>query len=315
MPHSSLAVPSRPRVALVFGSGGIKCVAAFGVARVLYRHKIPFDMVVGCSGGTICAAWMAFGGDGSDIDEAASRFMQNSAQGLGGVAYRQVLAAVFPRMLKFNPYMGILDDKLINKGLEGFAGSKRIEDLPVPLHIVATDFESGAKVVLSKGALFDAVRSSIAIPLFLPPWRLDGRYLIDGAVSDPLPIDVAIKEGADIIIAVGFESPTVTSVSSGLELINRFTSMSCNHLLRSQYAFHNLAHHSEVISILPNFGAAVGLRDFHRGPAMIEAGASAAEREIPYLKRLLDTSSLQNAALAGQHSQVGQLTAGVGLGA
>ena len=292
--------PARPRVALVVGSGGIKCVAAYGVARVLSNNSIPIDMVVGCSGGAICAAWLARGGDGSDVEQVAARFMRDSAEGLATVAYRQVLGAVFPKFFKFNPHMGILDDKATNQRLREFLGDKHIEELAVPLHIVTTDFESGAKVVLSKGSVFDAVRASLAIPLFFPPWPVDGRYLIDGAVSDPLPIDVAIKEGADIIIAVGFESPAVTSVTSGLGLIDRFTSMSCNHLLRSQYAFHNLAHHSEVISILPNFGAAVGLRDFHRGPAMLEAGAIAAEREIPYLKRLLDTSGQQNAAVAAQ---------------
>lgn len=283
--------PARPRVALVLGSGGIKCVAAYGVARVLFSNSIPIDMVVGCSGGAICAAWIARGGDGSDSEQIAAQFMRDSAEGLATVAYRQVLGAVFPKLFKFNPHMGVLDDKATNQRLREFLGDKRIEDLPVPLHIVATDFESGAKVVLSKGPVFDAVRASVAIPMFFPPWQIEGRYLVDGAVCDPMPIDVAIKEGADIIIAVGFESPAVTSVTSGLGLIGRFTAMTCNHLLRSQYAFHNLAHHSEVISILPNFGTAVGLRDFHRGPAMLEAGALAAEREMPYLKRLLGSDS------------------------
>jgi NTE family protein len=284
-------IASRPRVALVIGAGGIKCVAAFGVARVLHQHAIPIDMVVGCSGGAICAAWMAAGGDGSDTEEAAAQFMRNSEMGLGKVAYRQVLGAVFPRWFGFNPHMGILSDTSMNHCLRDFAGDRRFEDLPIPLHMVATDFETGAKVVMSKGPLFDGLRASLAIPLVLPPWQVNGRYLMDGAVCDPLPIDVAIIEGADIIIAVGFESPAVATLTSGLSLIDRFTSVTCNHLLRSQYAFHNLAHHSEVISILPNFGKAVGMRDFHRGPAMLQAGAVAAQREVPYLKRLLAQSS------------------------
>ena len=281
---------ARPRVALVFGSGGIKCVAAFGVARVLFQHGVPIDMAVGCSGGTICAAWIAQGGDGSDVDAMAALFMQQAQQGLGRVAYRQILSAVFPSLFKFDPRVGILSDQAVNRSLRSFAGDQRFEDLPVPLHIVASDFETGAKVVLSKGSVFDALRASMAMPVFLSPWPIDGQYLTDGAVSNPLPVDVAIKEGADIIIAVGFESPTVSLVSSGLALINRFTAISCNHLLRSQYAFHNLAHHSEVISILPSFGEAVGMRDFHRAPAMLKAGALAAEREMPYLKRLLNAS-------------------------
>ena len=300
MPLSPSTDSMRPRIALVLGSGGIKSVAAFGVARVLYQHNIPVDMVVGCSGGTICAAWMARGGDGSDIEEMASLFMRNSVQGIGRVAYRQVLSAIFPRLFKFDPRRGLLSDKALNHLLQDFAGAECMENLPIPLHIVATDFESGAKVVISRGPMFDALRASVAIPLFFAPWSVGGRYLVDGAVCDPLPIDVAIKEGADIIIAVGFESPLVTTVRSGLGLIDRFTTMSCNHLLRSQYAFHNLAHHSEVISILPNFGSAVGMRDFHRGPSMIEAGAIAAEREMPYLKRLMEAGVVQAAGYESQ---------------
>ena len=295
--HKLPSGPNRPRVALVIGSGGIKCVAGYGVARVLREHNIPVDMVVGCSGGAVCAGWMAFGGDGSDTEATAARFIQDSEQGLGKVAYRQLLGAVFPRLFKFSPHMGILKDDATNQCLRDFFGDWKIEDLALPLHIVATDFETGNKVVMSSGSLFDAVRASLAIPLIFPPWPVNGRYLVDGAVCDPLPVDVAIKEGADIIIAVGFESPAVTSLTSGLSLIDRLTSFSCNHLLRSQYAFHNLAHHSEVISILPNFGAAVGLRDFHRGPAMLEAGAAAAEREIPYLKRLLEADSKSQQAV------------------
>lgn len=285
--RASARLPARPRVALVIGSGGIKCVAAFGVARVLYQHGIPVDMVVGCSGGAICAAWRARGSDGSDTEDTAQLFIRGSETALAKVARKQVIRALFPNWFKFNPHMGILSDQALNNYLQDFLGDQQIEDLPIPLHIVATDFETGSKVVLSRGSLFDAVRASAAIPIILPPWKVNGRYLVDGAVCDPLPVDVAIKEGADIIIAVGFEAPAVTQVESGMNLINRITSMTCNHLLRSQYAFHNLAHHSEVISILPNFGEPVGLRDFHRGPSMLEAGALAAEREVEYIKRLL----------------------------
>lgn len=278
-------IESRPRVALVIGSGAVKCVAAFGVIRVLQHHHIPIDMVVGCSGGAACAVWLARGG--TDIEAGAAYFLKSSAEGFHKIAYRQILGALFPRFFKFNPHMGILDAGPMNQGLKAYAGEQCFEDLAMPLYMVATDFDTGEKVVLSSGSIFDGLRATMSIPLLLPPWRVGNRYLIDGAVCDPLPVDVAIKEGADIIIAVGFESPAVTHVRSGLSLIDRFTSMSCNHLLRSQYAFHNLAHHSEVISILPNFGLPVGLRDTHRGSEMLEAGALAAEREIPYLKRLL----------------------------
>ena len=84
-------------------------------------------------------------------------------------------------------------------GERTFAGAR------IPLHIVATDFMTGEPVILSQGRVMDAIRASIAIPMIFAPYEVEGRLLMDGAVSNPLPVDVAIKEGCDIILAMGFE--------------------------------------------------------------------------------------------------------------
>lgn len=275
----------RPRVALVIGSGALKCAAAFGVMKVLQRESIPVDMVVACSGGAFCGLWVAAGG--RDADAEARRFAQGWAGAFDRLSYRSILGALFPRLFGFDVRRGILDDGAVNRAVRDYAGDRRFEDLPVPMHLVATDFITGEKVVLSSGSLFDAVRATISIPMVLPPWELLGRQLVDGAVCDPLPVDVAVREGADVIIAMGFEEPLQDAIGSGMGMVMQLKSVIVNHLYRSQYAFYNLSHHAEVVPIIPDIDIPVGLRDVHLVPQLVALGAHAAEREAPYLRQLV----------------------------
>ena len=276
---------TRRKVALVIGSGGLKCAAAFGVAKVLHREGIAIDMVVGCSGGALCAAWFASGG--RDAAAAATRFAEGWAGAFDRISYRSILSAVFPRLLHFSARAGIVDDRAINAGMRSYAGDATIEGQPITLLLVATDFVNGDTVVLSKGPLFDGMRASIALPLILPPWFIQDRWLVDGAVSDPLPVDVAIREGADIILAVGFENALAAKFDSGMGLVMQLQSLMMNHLVHAQYAFHNLSHHAEVLPIMPQIENHVGLKDVHLVPYLVERGERAAEQQLPYLQRLL----------------------------
>jgi NTE family protein len=142
-------------------------------------------------------------------------------------------------------------------------------------------------VVLSRGLVFDAMRATLAIPMLLPPWEVEGRLLIDGGVCNPLPVDVAIREGAEIILAMGFEDPLQDVIDSGVGLVRQVLAISSNHLMRAQFAFQNMAHHAEIVTVLPDFGQKVGLRDTHLVPHLVKQGEVATEREMPYLRRLL----------------------------
>ncbi len=269
----------------MIGSGALKCAAAFGVAKVLHRESVPIDMVVGCSGGALCAAWVA--GGGGDAAGAAARFAEGWAGAFDRMNYRSILSAVFPRLLHFSERASIVDDRAVNAGLRHYAGDATIEGQEIPLFLVATDFISGETVVLARGSLFDGLRASIALPLILPPWTVHGRRLVDGAVSDPLPVDVAIREGADIILAIGFENALAAKFNSGMGLVMQLQSLMMNQLVRAQYAFHNLSHHAEVLPIIPQIDNDVGLKDVHLIPYLVAQGEQAAEQQMPYLRRLL----------------------------
>lgn len=275
----------RPRVAVVIGSGGLKCAAALGMLKVLQREAIPIDMAVGCSGGSFFAAAIAMGRH--DLDDVADRFSRGWRGIIGPIGYKPMLRALFPRLCGFGPRFGLLDDRRVNEGIAGFTGEFGFADTRVPLYLAATDCASGEKVVLSSGRLYDAIRASIAIPLLLSPWSVDGRLLFDGGASNPVPVDIAVREGADIIVAMSFEETLDAEVATAVQLARRVMSTTVNHFMRAQYAFYSLTHHAEVIAVAPVFERRIGLRDLHEMPYIIERGEEAIEREMPYLRRLL----------------------------
>jgi NTE family protein len=274
-----------PRVALVIGSGSVKCAAALGLMKVFEREQIKVNLVVGCSGGAIYAALVALGWPVERAIEATLRMWTREVTEKRNL--RALLQIVLPQLVKFDETFGLIDDRLINQRLrQGYEGAT-FADARIPLYVTATDFYNGEQVVLSAGSVAEAVRASISIPIIFPPHKLDGRYLVDGYLSDPLPVGVAIKEGADIIIAMGFESPYQERVSSLMRYNFQMSSITSNNLLKSNFAFHNLAHHSEIIPILPEFKYHIKLFDADKLPYVIEEGERAAERQLAYIKNLL----------------------------
>ncbi len=277
----------RKRVALVIGAGSVKCAAAIGIQNVLTREGIALDMVVGCSAGAVYAATMASGHEASVAAAMTQRLWTRelaARRSLGAV-----LQAVAPKWFGFRAdRFGMRDDRLLLARLRDAFGDSRIESLRTPLYITATDFANGEQVVLSSGSLVDAVRASVALPFAFSPWRLDGRLLVDGFLSDPLPVGVAIRNGADVIIAAGFESPYQETIRSAGRFAFQLSAIMSNNLLKSNFAFHSLAHHGEVIPVIPRFEQRVRLFDTQKIPYIIGEGERAAEAQLPYLRELLE---------------------------
>jgi NTE family protein len=255
--------------------------------KILQREAIPIDMVVACSGGAFCGVWVASGG--GDADAESRRFVRGWSGAFDRMSYRSIFQALFPRLFRLTGRFGLIDDATVNRAIRDYAGERRFEDLVIPLHMVATDYTTGEQVVISSGPLFDGIRATISIPMVLPAWKLGNRRLVDGAVSSPLPVDIAIREGADVIIAMGFEESLESEIDTGLGHVLHLKSLMVNHLFRSQYAFYSLSHHAEVLPIIPAFDRPVGLRDLHLVEHLVALGEQAAEQEMPYLRRLLAT--------------------------
>jgi NTE family protein len=277
---------NRKKVALVIGSGGIKCVAAIGIWKVLREANIPIDMVIGCSGGSVIGANIALGHSSEKLIQSAAKLWTSDIT-------RKIDAASLWSILNvrrgpFNAQIGIFDDTVMSRNIARAVGETTLfSDTILPFYCVATDFHSGEAVVLSQGPLAKAVRISSGIPVIFKPLDWEGQLLIDGGLSNPLPIDVAILQGADIIIAVGFETPVQPSVATPGNYAMQMFNILVNQLLARSFAFYNLAHHSEIIMIIPEFLESIKVNEVSKIPFIIEQGEQQARKQIAYLKELL----------------------------
>ena len=273
------------RVSLVIGSGGIKCAAAIGLWRVLQSENIEVENVVGCSGGSMYAALIANHVDEKTMEEWSKTLWTSDIMH----GYVENLKASKDGSLRFTERSGLVDDSVMNRKLKEVYGEWTFSELKMPLKLVATELLTGEKVILAEGSLFDAIRASLAIPIIFPPWDMGGKLLIDGAASDPLPIDVAIQDGADIIIAMGFTLDYRTRFRSMTAVQEQLNSIYMNNILNSTFAFHNLAHHAEIFPIIPEFESSVSMFDVDKIPGVIEQGEQAARKQLPHIKKLLSS--------------------------
>jgi NTE family protein len=277
-----------PAITLVIGSGGVKCAAAIGVVKALADAGIGIERLVGCSGGALFAAGLALGFDAARLNDITLRtWTREITSKRNRLSLLRLLA---PRLFGFRAdNFGLRDDGPMLAAFRAVFGRARIEDTPIPLHITATDFMSGELVDIARGDLVDALRASVSLPLAFAPVKLDGRLLIDGYMADPLPISVAIKNGARVIVAVGFGSPFQErdKIRGPMRFGAQLSAILANNLLQSRLAFQSAAHHSEMILILPEFKQRVGLFDADKVPYLIAEGEQAALQQLPYLHALL----------------------------
>ncbi len=272
------------RVTLVIGSGAIKCAASIGMFQALSANNINVTQVVGCSGGAIYGVGIASGMSLEDIQKASEEtWHKDMMQG-----YIENLKASKDGTLKFDERSGMVDDTYLNNKLRKICGEQSFADLKLPFIVVATDLYTGEPVELSEGKIFDSVRASLAIPLIFPPWEINGRLLVDGAASNPLPIDIAIQRGADVVIAMGFTIDYKNRFRSLTAVQEQMTSIYMNNIFKYSFAFNTLAHHSEIFTILPEFDSNVSMFDIHKLPHIIERGYEATIEQLPHIKRLLE---------------------------
>jgi NTE family protein len=174
----------RPKIGLALGSGGARGFAHLGVIKVLVENGVPIDYIAGSSMGSLVAC---FYGIGIEMDRL----------------YKISTAFKRKYYLDFTiPKMGFISGKRVKELIRVFTKGKRLEELMIPVSVVATDLMTGEKVVFTEGSIADAVRASISIPGVFVPEKLNGRLLVDGGVVDRVPVSVVKEMGADLVIAV-----------------------------------------------------------------------------------------------------------------
>ena len=177
------------KTALVLGGGSARGLAHIGIIKVLQRENITFDMVVGTSIGAFMGAHYALGKDVSEAEKLALSFKS-----------REVLDIMIP------PSMGLIKGERVYAVIKQILGDAKFADTKIPLAVVATDIENGKEVVFTEGNLANAVRVSCSYPGIFAPQRIDGKLLVDGGIINTVPVTVARRMGADIVVAadVGF---------------------------------------------------------------------------------------------------------------
>ena len=256
-----------PRIGLVLGSGSTRAWAHVGVIGALEEEGIQIDVVAGASAGAVAGAFLAAGA----MDELTKFATEHTS-------LWHTLTYVDPTLR--GP--GLLSGKKFMDLLERRLPVRNFSELRIRLGIVATNITDMEEVHLFEGPLIPALRASIALPFVLAPVEKDGVQLVDGGVLNPIPVNLARKLGADLVIAVDLnstEEPVRATSSTGV-LDRSFSTMFRR--IRSQ----NLRLDPPDVLIEPRLSS-FGRLDYHRSDEGIGEGYRAAREKMPEIRRKL----------------------------
>jgi NTE family protein len=259
IPVPALKIP--PKIGLALGGGAARGFAHVGVIQVLEEAGIRPVLVTGTSAGSLVAAIYASGKNGVQL--------QRLAETMEEAAIADWTLPLFSR--------GMLRGEALARYVNAQVGSVQIQDMPMPLGIVATDLASGHDVVFQRGDTGTAVRASSAIPAVFQPVKISGRDYVDGGLVSPVPVRAARKLGAELVIAVDISSPPETNLAGGtLEiLLQTFSIMGMS--------INSLELKDADVVIRPLLRG-VASSDFGARKRSIEAGRQAMLQMLPQLR-------------------------------
>jgi len=219
---SASSASGRPKVCLVLSGGGARGAAHIGVLKVLEELRVPVDCITGTSMGALVGGAYASGMSIPEMEKLIESITTN-------VLFRDnpprqeetIRRKEDDRTILFGLELGVRDGEvLLQKGvvsgiqleavlrqLSKVQGSKRFDQLPIPFRAVATDLVNGKAVVFDEGDLPRVMRASMSVPGVIAPAQIGDMLLVDGGLTNNLPVDVARAMGADIVIAVNLGTP------------------------------------------------------------------------------------------------------------
>jgi NTE family protein len=195
--------PTRPpRIGLALGGGAARGFAHIGVIEVLEENGIHPDLVAGTSAGSVVAALYAYGRSGRELAEMADK-MDESA----------ITDWAFPGR-------GLIVGDALARFIRESVRGKEIDQLRLPLGIVATDLDSGRSIVFRHGDTGTAVRASSSVPGVFQPVKIGSREYVDGGLTSPVPVRAARDMGADVVIAVDIsQAPEGGDTSNAMRML------------------------------------------------------------------------------------------------
>jgi NTE family protein len=253
-----------PKFALVLGGGAARGFAHIGVIQVLEESGIKPSMVLGTSAGSVVAAIYASGKTGAQLQRIADVMDQS--------ALTDWNISILKR--------GMMRGEALERFIRQQTGYKNIEQLPMPLGVVATDLQTGEGILFQKGDIGTAVHASSAVPSIFEPVKVGGKEYVDGGLVSPVPVRYARQMGADIVLAVDISSAPEGNPSDDMFkiLLQTFNIMS-----KSINSF-ELA--KADIVVRPSL-LGVSSIEFANRQQSIDAGRAAMKQALPKLRALL----------------------------
>lgn len=263
-----------PRIGLALGSGGAKGLAHIGVLKALKKHKIPVHYIAGSSVGSVIGALYAAYEDIEKLENFVLSF--DRKKGLG--------------LIDLTIQGGIIKGKKTEKFLSSLLEGTTFETLKIPFSAVATDINTAESIVFHEGNLVKAIRASIAVPAFFQPLQYKHHLLADGGLSNPVPVDIVTKMGADITIAVNLDSVYADKPIQDIPALSFIPLHSVN-LLRHTLAKQS-SKNADIIIEPPDVYhiALVGWNyvfDNEKAKHIIKIGEEEAEKSIPAIKHAI----------------------------
>lgn len=259
-------VAKLPRVGLALGGGAARGFAHIGVIQVLEEAGIAVDLVAGTSAGSLVAALYASGKGGVELAALAEK-MDESA----------ITDWAFPGR-------GLIRGEALAKYVRDHTGGRSMEQMRLPLGIVATDLDSGQAMLFQRGDTGVAVRASSAVPALFQPVKIGLREYVDGGLVSPVPVRFARQMGAELVIAVDISSPPDGNRTGDpmRMLLQTFSIMG--------RSINNFELRDADVILRPVL-TTVSSADFNARKRSIQAGRDAALGQLPQLKALISAKT------------------------
>ncbi len=258
----------KPIIALVLGSGGARGYAHIGAIEILEKNNIHPDFIVGTSAGSIVGSLYASGKNSSELREIALNLKANDVRDV--------------TLDKKGFFEGKKVEDFINKEVN----NTPLQSLKIPMYVIATELKEGKKVVFNYGNTGQAVRASVAIPSMFIPTKIGDDEYVDGGLVSPVPVDVAKKLGADIVIVVDIlAQPVHTETSNIWGLFNQNINIMQKHLAQEELK-------GADIVIQPDLREKVHIFDVSGREITMLAGQNATQKILPELRKIIDNYPL-----------------------
>ena len=261
---------ARPKIGLALAGGFARGIAHIGVLRVFRDAGIPIDCVAGTSVGALIGTGYCAGASLEKMEEIG-------------------LTTTFADFGRWTPsWLGLATNQRMEKYLARMTDATTFEQLQTPLAISATDINAGVTIYYSSGAIAPPLRASCAYPGLFVPIQYEGRTLVDGFLTSPVPVDGAQLLGADLVIAIYLESGGIENPRTAVDIISRSFNIIQRHA--------DIAWREQADVIIEPDVSAFAWDDFTKTPELMRAGEEAARKAVPDILAALHRQKKDSAA-------------------